>query len=777
MQKRVTVFIGNIDIDVNLVGKIWGNKMLKKTKIHCFVILGLGILLVFFVREFMLYGSENSPEDNTGVNLFINACRIQEDNFTMYHSASFECETAEFPYNDDFFKEKILISGNFPEKTLIRTERVFHASSPYYRGVGEATVILRKEGIDIGVTSVTWEPGSQQSRIDEFLYTVPWAYSFGRIRGNHVQAETSLLALFPKSKNRYDFSQEAIDFFYVHVAGYKRVLGISLYQHVRDENYDDGRAVAKVVECRTENNVLFQEYWIDPSRGYVCPIVRIFDKTSGKIREEYIASDFFQDRVSGLWFPAYYEETRFNGIDDTVTHKIIHKIDPSTFQLNRKIADEEFSVDIPEGALVIDRRNESSIRVFQASQNGALSLAEGGLDFAKMNWLDDLTPLSPEEIDILMQNNSIGVGRIILIIIGVIIILLALFGNALKRAKTGLVLIAALGLSGGCSQPVNSDVLPVDLVVIDPEVVDLGNIRPTLEPMVFDVVLRNNGESPLTILDVFADCGCTVLDKPSQPVLPQEEMQLPVKVSLYGRFGDFSHTIRMTTDGTPESVVLTIKGKAVTDIWPSGQSIRCTAEAGLPASSIVELHTVDYPDVQFDLSKAGEDMIVKELSRATKDDITTIRFSLDVDMGGNDFRMRELTFVPVGNDITPITIPVYCYRLEETTSVSKIHTQAINLGMVDSDETCEVPIHGDLDLISVINQAVFNGFPENVVVTILPHRESNEAILLNMQFPPMKERDSIKGHIKLVTEDNKKIQIPVSGVVRNNPPPIGASLL
>ena len=632
------------------------------------------MILFFLIRGLILSGSTNSGK-NEGVDLFINACRVQGDNSVMYYSASFERETAKFPFIDEFIKEKVLISGNFPEDTFIRTERVFHKSSPYYQGVEEASVILQRNGIDIGVTAVKWEPGARGASILTGLFTAADVYSFGRIRGNHMKCAASLLAVNkPKSANRYDYSQESIDFFHRHVDANKNELGVSLYQHVRDENYDDGLSIAKVVECRTNDDVLFQEYWIDPSRGHVCPIVRIYNEENGKLREEYVASNFFQDKVSGLWFPAYYEETHFNGIDDTMMYKGIYKIDPSTFQLNRKIAPSEFSIDIPEGAYVSDRIDESSVKLYQASQDGVLSLAEGGLDLKNMKWLVDKTPLSPKKVVVRMKPQNIGTVRITLIAVGVIIILFALIQHFLKMMKTraGLVLIACLGLSGGCSQILVTDPASSELVVLSPEVIDFGNVRATLAPMVFNAMLKNNGDIPITILDVFADCGCTVIDNPLQPIQPKEELHFPVKVNLYGRFGDFEHKIRLTTDSTPEHVVLTIKGKVITDLWSNGQSVRGTAKPGLPASSTVDLHTVDYPDVRFDLLKVGEDMTVKELSRTTKDSVTTIKFSVDVDMEDNDFRMRSLTFVPLDDRVTPIVIPVYCYRAEEVAGALKI---------------------------------------------------------------------------------------------------------
>jgi hypothetical protein len=333
----------------------------------------------------------------------------------------------------------------------------------------------------------------------------------------------------------------------------------------------------------------------------------------------------------------------------------------------------------------------------------------------------------------------------------------------MNRTKTGLLLWVVLYLVSGCSpSPMPRS---EDLVVLSPAVIDLGNVRPTLAPMSISAVLKNNGDKPLTILDVLPDCGCTVLDPPLHPVPPKEEIQLPIKVSLYGRFGDFTHKIRIKTDAVLEDVVLTIKGKSITDIWFSGQSIRCTAEPGLSATTTVDLHTVDHPHVQFDWTNIDEDITIKELSRTTKEEETTISFSLSVDMDGNDFRMRSLTFTPLDKNITSLTIPVYCYKKEETAAALKINTQAINLGTVSSNESREVPIYGDPDLLRAIDQVSFSGIPEDVITDILPLGESKESIRIKIQFPQMQQHDSIKGELKLVTAGQREIVLPVSGGV------------
>jgi hypothetical protein len=61
--------------------------------------------------------------------------------------------------------------------------------------------------------------------------------------------------------------------------------------------------------------------------------------------------------------------------------------------------------------------------------------------------------------------------------------------------------------------------------------------------------------------------------------------------------------------------------------------------------------------------------------------------------------------VPTNKVIAPITIPVYCYRSKkELDSPPSIKTQVIHLGMVQVNESPEVWVYGDPDLIGIIKE-------------------------------------------------------------------------
>ncbi len=98
---------------------------------------------------------------------------------------------------------------------------------------------------------------------------------------------------------------------------------------------------------------------------------------------EYRSEKFFEHRESGLWYPGVYQEKTF---DDSTGETKDHwqmTTDKSTLKLNQPIADEEFSIDVLEGATIDDNR-DSSRQAYRATKPGTLTLAKDGLDLEKM---------------------------------------------------------------------------------------------------------------------------------------------------------------------------------------------------------------------------------------------------------------------------------------------------------------------------------------------------------------------------------------------------------
>jgi Protein of unknown function (DUF1573) len=70
----------------------------------------------------------------------------------------------------------------------------------------------------------------------------------------------------------------------------------------------------------------------------------------------------------------------------------------------------------------------------------------------------------------------------------------------------------------------------------------------------------NTGNEPLIIKSAKGSCGCTVPTYPKEPVMPGESSVIEVNYDT-NREGMFTKTVTLTTNETPDSHTLTIKGE------------------------------------------------------------------------------------------------------------------------------------------------------------------------------------------------------------------------
>jgi hypothetical protein len=86
---------------------------------------------------------------------------------------------------------------------------------------------------------------------------------------------------------------------------------------------------------------------------------------------------------------------------------------------------------------------------------------------------------------------------------------------------------------------------------LDSSYTDLGKIK---EGQVVEVSYRfkNAGNKNLIIADVKAACGCTVPEKPEQPIAPGEEGVIKAKFDSKGRMGEQRKEIYVTANTNPE---------------------------------------------------------------------------------------------------------------------------------------------------------------------------------------------------------------------------------
>lgn len=94
-------------------------------------------------------------------------------------------------------------------------------------------------------------------------------------------------------------------------------------------------------------------------------------------------------------------------------------------------------------------------------------------------------------------------------------------------------------------------------IAFDKEEHDFGNI-PYEDKVETIFKIKNIGEHPLIISDAQASCGCTIPEKPNEPILPGEEGDLKVAFKP-NKEGVVSKKITITTNTEAGKEYVTIK--------------------------------------------------------------------------------------------------------------------------------------------------------------------------------------------------------------------------
>lgn len=91
---------------------------------------------------------------------------------------------------------------------------------------------------------------------------------------------------------------------------------------------------------------------------------------------------------------------------------------------------------------------------------------------------------------------------------------------------------------------------------------DFGEIAEG-EIVEFSFRFKNTGTSPLVVTHVAASCGCTVPEKPEQPIRPGETGFIKAKFDSQKRPGEAMKTITVTSNSKPSFPELVLKGKVL----------------------------------------------------------------------------------------------------------------------------------------------------------------------------------------------------------------------
>jgi hypothetical protein len=112
---------------------------------------------------------------------------------------------------------------------------------------------------------------------------------------------------------------------------------------------------------------------------------------------------------------------------------------------------------------------------------------------------------------------------------------------------------------GEMSQSLNDTVNYTSIEWIDSTHQDLGKVK---EGTIVEVNyhFRNSGTKPLIVADVTAGCGCTIPEKPVEPIAPGKEEIIKAKFNSKGQHqGEHIKNIMVISNSNPRPAILTFR--------------------------------------------------------------------------------------------------------------------------------------------------------------------------------------------------------------------------
>jgi len=205
---------------------------------------------------------------------------------------------------------------------------------------------------------------------------------FGRIQGSLAQKATFAF-VDPAHPETLDFSEKNIKRFKAEVKTVAKAnQNVTPFRIMREEPFE-GSMVQVVETNRRENGreISMQRVWIDPSRGYISPLVELFYE-DGRTAQKWESSGYFQEVNSGLWYPQRHVYKQF-GNDGTQIRMETYVMNAESLTLNNNPPSEAFTVELPANLLILDTRTDPHKR-YRSSKPVNISLERLSEDIAAL---------------------------------------------------------------------------------------------------------------------------------------------------------------------------------------------------------------------------------------------------------------------------------------------------------------------------------------------------------------------------------------------------------
>jgi hypothetical protein len=661
---------------------------------------------------------------------------------------------------------KMLFDGNDVELGRRRMEESFF-EPVFTRKWTKPGIALRNGLSKSGEDSISWQPSQNMAVVSrDGSYSIEFQ-AFGRMQGLPSRLITVTL-LSGTDMLRFEFLSENVAKVKAQYSAMAGEGNIKPFDLTGETKYD-GNAVAYVVESRVKTSsgpCVVQRYWIDASRGYVCPLIQLYDN-EGRLGEEWKSSDYFLHEKSGLWFPVHHIHTQYIPETGKLREQTTYLLDRNTLRINEDVSEKEFAVQLPIGATVLDAR-EANQPNYTVRGPVTLSLVKGGLD------LETMPGLKPSRLSGMNTPRSrFGAGAwVTAALLAMIAVFLLRQIRKSRRAAELVCLLFCLACPfwQGCSHVESGESKAADPVVIEPKVVTFDSVNEADGPLNLSFTLTNYGNQPIEITGARSGCGCTVAKLSRSVVPPRGHIRVPIRVNIFGRLGKFENSVLVDVSGRTEPIRVPLEGTIVQDLWYSGQAIVCsTAGSATTVENTFEVCTVDWPSVQFDWKVLDKSIRIQELSRSKKAIGTVIQFRLVMDVPAVQHTVtNHIILKPLDDRVRPLTIPVVCYRTSPHNNRVSLRPERIGLGAIPCGDSRTFRVFGDAKLIDSLRGVGCDDIPEGMTVEVQPASiKGKGSLTLTLRVGEAVPAGLFNGRLRLrSTIDGHEYSIVVSGLVR-----------
>lgn len=138
--------------------------------------------------------------------------------------------------------------------------------------------------------------------------------------------------------------------------------------------------------------------------------------------------------------------------------------------------------------------------------------------------------------------------------------------NVLFVISTFTILLASCDIRNSESKNQNADEVlnarldvKTNVQMID-SIYNFGKVKEG-EKVIFSYRFKNSGEFPLVISSATASCGCTIPEKPEQPIAPGEDGFIKIVFNSKGTGGIIHKEVHVVSNAQPEFPTLILAGE------------------------------------------------------------------------------------------------------------------------------------------------------------------------------------------------------------------------